>query len=195
MEGVFGRLSWLANGVLFACYHIHQPWAIASNAVSDSLFLAFPSWRCDLRGWRSSSTPCRMCCTCSLSLEWSSGSHDRVRVDQTRSQCAVGDVRRERSPAMPASRQWTSCSACGRLRAPPRRDSTGPAPSSDVTRRFEVISRTPTHKPTQEAFGRFHDTHCFTAVSVDAYARWFDTREQCALRKLQGIQALAAVLI
>jgi len=48
MEGVFGRWSWLANGVLFACYHIHQPWAIASNAVSDSLFLAFPSWR-----WRS----------------------------------------------------------------------------------------------------------------------------------------------
>ena len=26
MEGVFGRGSWVANGVLFALYHVHQPW-------------------------------------------------------------------------------------------------------------------------------------------------------------------------
>ena len=45
MEGVFGRWSWLANGVLFGCYHVHQPWTILSNAIGDSLFLAFPSWR------------------------------------------------------------------------------------------------------------------------------------------------------
>jgi membrane protease YdiL (CAAX protease family) len=26
MRGVFGKLDWVANGVLFAVYHIHQPW-------------------------------------------------------------------------------------------------------------------------------------------------------------------------
>ena len=44
MEGVFGRWSWLANGVLFAFYHVHQPWVIAENLVDGSI-LAFPSWR------------------------------------------------------------------------------------------------------------------------------------------------------
>jgi uncharacterized protein len=44
MEGVFGRWSWVANGVLFACYHIHQPWVIAENLVSGPI-LAYPSWR------------------------------------------------------------------------------------------------------------------------------------------------------
>ncbi len=45
MEGVFGRWCWLANGVLFAGYHLHQPWTIAGNVVSGALFLAFPAWR------------------------------------------------------------------------------------------------------------------------------------------------------
>jgi membrane protease YdiL (CAAX protease family) len=44
MVGVFGRWSWVANGVLFACYHIHQPWVIAENLVSGPI-LAYPSWR------------------------------------------------------------------------------------------------------------------------------------------------------
>ena len=44
MEGVFGRWSWVANGMLFACYHIHQPWVIAENLVSGPI-LAYPSWR------------------------------------------------------------------------------------------------------------------------------------------------------
>ena len=44
MEGVFGRWSWVANGVLFAFYHVHQPWVIAENFVDGSI-LAFPSWR------------------------------------------------------------------------------------------------------------------------------------------------------
>jgi membrane protease YdiL (CAAX protease family) len=44
MEGVFGRWSWVANGVLFACYHVHQPWVIAENIVSGAI-LAYPSWR------------------------------------------------------------------------------------------------------------------------------------------------------
>jgi len=44
MEGVFGKWSWVANGVLFAFYHVHQPWVIAENIVDGSI-LAFPSWR------------------------------------------------------------------------------------------------------------------------------------------------------
>jgi membrane protease YdiL (CAAX protease family) len=45
MEGVFGRWSWLANGVLFGLYHVHQPWTILQNVISGPLVLAFPSWR------------------------------------------------------------------------------------------------------------------------------------------------------
>jgi len=28
MEGVFGKWDWVANGVLFAIYHLHEPWVI-----------------------------------------------------------------------------------------------------------------------------------------------------------------------
>jgi membrane protease YdiL (CAAX protease family) len=45
MEGVFGRWSWVANGVLFGIYHIHQPWVILDAALSGILLIAFPSWR------------------------------------------------------------------------------------------------------------------------------------------------------
>ncbi len=45
MEGVFGRWSWVANGVLFGLYHIHQPWSIVGNAISGIFLVAFPSWR------------------------------------------------------------------------------------------------------------------------------------------------------
>ena len=45
MEGVFGRWSWLANGVLFGLYHVHMPWTILQNVISGPLVLAFPSWR------------------------------------------------------------------------------------------------------------------------------------------------------
>jgi membrane protease YdiL (CAAX protease family) len=45
MAGVFGRWSWVANGVLFGVYHVHQPWGIVSNAVGGVVCLAFPSWR------------------------------------------------------------------------------------------------------------------------------------------------------
>ena len=45
MEGVFGRWSWVANGVLHGFYHIHQPWGIAGSVVSCVFLYAFPSWR------------------------------------------------------------------------------------------------------------------------------------------------------
>ena len=45
MQGVFGRRDWIANGVLFAVYHLHQPWGIL-NSVIDGVFLfAYPSRR------------------------------------------------------------------------------------------------------------------------------------------------------
>lgn len=45
MDGVFGKWSWVANGVLFGCYHLHQPWTIVGNAISGVFLLAFPAWR------------------------------------------------------------------------------------------------------------------------------------------------------
>lgn len=45
MEGAFGRWAWVANGALFALYHVHQPWVIGGNVVSGILFLALPAWR------------------------------------------------------------------------------------------------------------------------------------------------------
>jgi membrane protease YdiL (CAAX protease family) len=44
MKGAFGRRDWLANGVLFAFYHLHMPWVIPT-ALLDSFFLAYPSKR------------------------------------------------------------------------------------------------------------------------------------------------------
>ena len=45
MEGVFGRWNWVANGVLFGFYHLHQPWGIVGSVVSGALLYALPTWR------------------------------------------------------------------------------------------------------------------------------------------------------
>ncbi len=45
MEGVFGKWSWVANGVLFGFYHVHQPWGIVGSVVSGVSLYAFPTWR------------------------------------------------------------------------------------------------------------------------------------------------------
>jgi membrane protease YdiL (CAAX protease family) len=45
MEGMFGRWSWLANGLLHGIYHVHQPWGIPGSVISCALLYAFPSWR------------------------------------------------------------------------------------------------------------------------------------------------------
>ena len=45
MEGVFGRWSWVANGVLFGFYHLHQPWGIPGSVISGVFLYAFPRWR------------------------------------------------------------------------------------------------------------------------------------------------------
>ena len=36
MNGVFGRRDWLANGVLFAVYHLHEPWVIPAGLWTPS---------------------------------------------------------------------------------------------------------------------------------------------------------------
>ena len=44
MRDVFGRGDWVANGVLFSLYHLHQPWVIPTSLV-DIFALAYPSRR------------------------------------------------------------------------------------------------------------------------------------------------------
>jgi uncharacterized protein len=44
MNGAFGRRDWLANGVVFALYHLHMPWAIPTS-VLDTFILAYPTKR------------------------------------------------------------------------------------------------------------------------------------------------------
>lgn len=44
MNGAFGKWDWLANGVLFAFYHVHIAWAIPV-ALLDTLILSYPSKR------------------------------------------------------------------------------------------------------------------------------------------------------
>ena len=35
MKGVFGSWDWVANGVLFTLYHVHQPWTWLAILPSD----------------------------------------------------------------------------------------------------------------------------------------------------------------
>jgi CAAX protease family protein len=44
MNGAFGRGDWVANGVLFAAYHLHIPWSIPTSLL-DMFFLSYPTKR------------------------------------------------------------------------------------------------------------------------------------------------------
>jgi uncharacterized protein len=44
MNGAFGRGDWLANGVLFAVYHLHIPWVILAGLVG-AFAIAYPTKR------------------------------------------------------------------------------------------------------------------------------------------------------
>jgi uncharacterized protein len=44
MRDAFGRYDWVANGTLFAVYHLHTPWVIPTSLV-DIIALAYPSRR------------------------------------------------------------------------------------------------------------------------------------------------------
>ena len=38
MEGVFGKWDWVANGVIFGLYHLHQPWGILNDIAVGLVF-------------------------------------------------------------------------------------------------------------------------------------------------------------
>jgi len=40
MKGVFGRWDWVANGIAFGLYHLHQPWGVPGS-ILHGLLLAF----------------------------------------------------------------------------------------------------------------------------------------------------------
>jgi membrane protease YdiL (CAAX protease family) len=44
MEGVFGKWDWVANGVMFSFYHLHQPWGILATLPGD-LVIAYSGKR------------------------------------------------------------------------------------------------------------------------------------------------------
>jgi len=44
MHGVFGKWDWVANGILFALYHLHVPWAIPGRFL-NIFILSFPAKR------------------------------------------------------------------------------------------------------------------------------------------------------
>jgi membrane protease YdiL (CAAX protease family) len=44
MNAAFGRGDWVANGVLFALYHLHMPWTMPAT-LADTFLIAYPSKR------------------------------------------------------------------------------------------------------------------------------------------------------
>jgi CAAX amino terminal protease family. len=38
MEGVFGKWDWVANGVIFGFYHLHQPWGIPASILTGLIY-------------------------------------------------------------------------------------------------------------------------------------------------------------
>ena len=45
MRAVFGKRDWVANGALFAVYHLHMPWRILPTLVDGILLNAYPARR------------------------------------------------------------------------------------------------------------------------------------------------------
>lgn len=43
MAGRFGKWDWVANGLLFGLYHLHQPWGILNSALRGMLLYALPT--------------------------------------------------------------------------------------------------------------------------------------------------------
>jgi membrane protease YdiL (CAAX protease family) len=42
MEGAFGKWDWVANGVLFGLFHLHEPWIILPAALDGAIIFALP---------------------------------------------------------------------------------------------------------------------------------------------------------
>ncbi len=45
MTAVFGRWDWVANGVLFGLYHLHQPWGMLGSTGTGAFLYALPAKR------------------------------------------------------------------------------------------------------------------------------------------------------
>jgi len=45
MQAVFGKRDWIANGLLFTLYHLHQPWSMPATLVEGIFLEAYPSRR------------------------------------------------------------------------------------------------------------------------------------------------------
>jgi len=45
MNGVFGKWDWVANGLLFSLYHVHQPWGILSTLFEDIFLITLSAKR------------------------------------------------------------------------------------------------------------------------------------------------------
>ena len=44
MEGVFGKWDWVANGVIFGVYHLHQPWMLPAGIMMGLIFAFSGKW-------------------------------------------------------------------------------------------------------------------------------------------------------
>lgn len=42
MQGAFGKWDWVANGVLFGLFHLHEPWIILPAALDGAIIFALP---------------------------------------------------------------------------------------------------------------------------------------------------------
>ena len=74
MNGAFGRGDWVANGVLFAGYHLHEPWRMPATLVGDTFAMAYPTKRYRAPGSGSSCTARRVSSSRSSSSRTSSES-------------------------------------------------------------------------------------------------------------------------
>jgi membrane protease YdiL (CAAX protease family) len=45
MRGVFGKRDWVANGLIFGLYHLHQPWGMFASIIDGIFLYAWPSRR------------------------------------------------------------------------------------------------------------------------------------------------------
>ena len=43
MGGAFGKWDWVANGVLFGLFHLHEPWVILPAAIDSAVIFALPA--------------------------------------------------------------------------------------------------------------------------------------------------------
>ena len=61
MAGVFGKWSWVATGMLFGFYHLHQPWESKGLSLVGSSYMHFQAGTSAAPGWASSSTLLKVC--------------------------------------------------------------------------------------------------------------------------------------